>query len=167
MNELGNRDRLAETAGRLLAEAGWSLVAAESCTGGLLGHRVTSVSGSSRYFSGGVVAYADEVKTALLGVDAGCLAQHGAVSEQTAREMAEGVRRCLGADLGIGVTGIAGPSGGSAEKPVGLVFVALAHAGGGEVRRCMFSGERGEVKQRAVDAALQLLIEFLERDTES
>jgi nicotinamide-nucleotide amidase len=115
---------LEEAVGRLLAERG--LAVAESCTGGLIAHRLTNAPGSSRYFLGGVVAYANEVKERVLGVRPGTLREDGAVSREAALEMARGVRRLLGADIAISATGIAGPTGGMPEKPVGLVYVALA-----------------------------------------
>lgn len=115
--------------GRLLTERGWTIAVAESCTGGLVAQRITDNPGSSRYFLGGVVAYANEVKQSLLGVSEADLAEHGAVSDPVARAMAEGVRERFGADIGIATTGISGPDGGTEDKPVGLVHVALARAG--------------------------------------
>ncbi|MCS7217019.1 MAG: nicotinamide-nucleotide amidohydrolase family protein [Candidatus Bipolaricaulota bacterium] len=148
--------------GRLLRERGLTLAVAESCTGGLLGMRLTEVPGSSAYFRGGVVAYANAVKEGVLGVPAEVLARHGAVSAACARAMAEGVRRLLQADLALAITGIAGPSGGTPEKPVGLVYVALAHPHGVEVERHEFRGSRQGVRWSASEAALSLLKRFLE-----
>jgi nicotinamide-nucleotide amidase len=116
--------------GRLLSERGLTLSLAESCTGGLIGNWITDVPGSSAYFLLGVVAYANEAKRGLLGVREETLARHGAVSTETAAEMAAGVRRAAGSDLGLATTGIAGPGGGSPEKPVGTVCVGLAWEGG-------------------------------------
>ena len=142
----------------LLAERGVSLAVAESCTGGMLGSRITSVPGASRVFLGGVVAYADALKEAFLGVRRETLERYGAVSAETAEAMARGCREAFGAGMSAAVTGIAGPSGGSPEKPVGLVYVAVADAGGVEVREFRFRGEREVVRRRAVNAALALLI---------
>src|SRR3990172_122158 len=114
---------LEEQVGRALKARGWTLATAESCTGGLLADRITNVPGSSDYFLGGVVSYAYRAKETLLGVDHAVLTSDGAVSETVARQMAEGVRARLGADVGIGVTGVAGPGGGSAAKPAGLVWI--------------------------------------------
>jgi nicotinamide-nucleotide amidase len=118
-----------EVVGQLLRQRGQTLAVAESCSGGLLGHRVTNVPGSSTYFVGGVIAYSNEMKERLLGVKRTTLTAHGAVSEETVREMALGIRRATGADLGIATTGIAGPDGGSADKPVGTVAIGLAAEG--------------------------------------
>lgn len=140
--------------GGLLAERGLTLALAESCTGGLVGSRITDVPGSSRYLCGGVVAYANEAKQAQLGVAAATLAQHGAVSEETATEMALGARRLFGADLGLAVTGIAGPDGGTADKPVGTVCFALAAADGVVSRRYKLWGTRDWVKILSSQVAL-------------
>lgn len=147
--------------GRLLAERGLTLAIAESCTGGLIGHRITSVSGSSAYFLGGIIAYSDEVKIRELGVEVKVLERDGAVSESVAKEMAVGVRDRLCADIGIGITGIAGPGGGSAEKPVGLVFVSVAGVDGCRVCRFNFDGDRMAIKKSSSDAALGMLMGFL------
>jgi len=143
-----------EMVGRALAEKGLTLAVAESCTGGLVGHRLTEVAGSSAWFRGGVIAYANEVKERLLGVRAATLARHGAVSEEAAAEMADGVRRSLGADLGLGVTGIAGPTGGTPEKPVGTVCFALSRAAGTVTHRYPLWGTRDWVKLLASQIAL-------------
>ncbi len=147
--------------GLLLERSGLTLAVAESCTGGLISHRVTDVPGSSEYFRGGVVAYADEVKAAIVRVRRGTLCQFGAVSEQTAREMANGVREILGTEIGLAVTGVAGPGGGTAEKPVGLVYVALAAPDGSWVERHLWNGDRWENKASSADAALDLLQRYL------
>lgn len=140
-----------------LIEAGQSLAVAESCTGGLLGHRITSVSGSSEVFLGGVISYSNALKEALLGVPRSVLETHGAVSEPTARAMAEGVRQRLGSWWGVGVTGIAGPSGGTPEKPVGLVYIGVSDPTATVVRSQVFPGDRATVKHRATQYALWLL----------
>jgi len=146
---------------RGLTGMGKTLATAESCSGGLIAHRITNVPGASDYFVGGVVAYSNRIKEQILGVTPGTLDQHGAVSAATAQEMAEGVRCSLGADYGLAVTGIAGPSGGSAEKPVGLVYIAVASGAGVCVTRNQFDGNREAVKQQTADAALQQLLEVL------
>jgi len=152
----------AEELGRRLRVLGLSLGTAESCTGGGLADAITDVAGSSDYFVGGVVAYANRVKEQLLGVGPGLLATHGAVSEPVARAMAEGVRRLLGVDLGVGITGIAGPGGGTPEKPVGLVYIAVAGLGGTDVRRFQWGEDRIGNKRCSVEAALEMLLGYLE-----
>ena len=149
---------LEEVVGRLLRAQGRRVAVAESCTGGLIASRLTDVPGSSEYVHAGWVAYHNEAKTALLGVDARLIEAHGAVSEPVARALADGCRKLAGTDYGLGVTGIAGPGGGSSEKPVGTVYVALA--GPGErlrVRRLNLPGDRERVKHFASQAALDLL----------
>jgi nicotinamide-nucleotide amidase len=148
--------------GRLLGERGLTLALAESCTGGLVSHRVTDVPGSSAYYLGSVTAYANAVKESVLGVRGDTLERHGAVSAESAQEMARGARRLLGADVGVAVTGIAGPDGGTPEKPVGLAYVALSAPAGDWVERCEWSGGRPENKARSADAALDLLLRYLE-----
>jgi nicotinamide-nucleotide amidase len=140
---------------------GATLAVAESCTGGLVGARLTAVPGSSDVFVGGVISYANEAKTGLAGVPAELIREHGAVSEPVARAMAEGVRARLGATVAVAVTGIAGPGGGSAEKPVGLVWFATAAGGGTEARRVQYAGERDEIRARASQGALHLLLRRL------
>ena len=153
-----------ERAGRLLSERKLTIAAAESCTGGLLTSRLTDVAGSSAYVKGAVVSYTNEVKADLLGVAKDTLSSLGAVSEPVARQMAEGVRGLIGTDLGVGVTGLAGPGGGTAEKPVGLVFIAVAGAAGSCVRRFVFSGKRTEIKRQAADEALDMVCQYLTGD---
>ena len=148
---------LSEEAGRLLRRRGLRLAVAESCTGGLLGARLTAVAGSSDYFLGGVVAYANEVKVGLLGVRPETLERHGAVSASCAAEMAAGIRRRLGAEVGLSVTGVAGPGGGSAEKPVGLVYVGMDGPAGARVRELRLAGSRDEVREGAVRSILEWL----------
>jgi PncC family amidohydrolase len=146
---------------RLLTERGLTLAVAESCTGGLVGHRITNVPGSSACFRGGVIAYHNEVKAALLNAPADILAREGAVSEDVALSMARGVRERLGADIGLAVTGIAGPAGGTPEKPVGLVYIALADAEGAIAERHVWSGDRRQNKDSSAEAALKLVKEHL------
>jgi nicotinamide-nucleotide amidase len=143
--------------GAMLADKKATLALAESCTGGLIAQRITDVPGSSQYFTHGFVTYADEAKIKLLGVGTDTLKQHGAVSEPVARQMAEGARAQSGADYAIAVTGIAGPGGGTAEKPVGLVYIAVA--GGGETicRKLLLGTERTTNRRRSAQAALNLL----------
>jgi len=148
---------LEELVGRRLNELHLSLAVAESCTGGLIGHRLTEVPGSSDYFLGGVVSYSNAAKQDLLGVPAAVLAQKGAMSRETARDMARGVRQVFHADLGLAVTGIAGPSGGSREKPVGTVYIGLATADGEDVWHCQFHGNRTEIKTLTAETALDRL----------
>jgi len=143
---------------------GLKLGTAESCTGGLVGGRLTDVPGSSAVYVGGVVCYANELKTELLGVPAGLIAAHGAVSEPVALALAEGAVARLRVDLAVAVTGIAGPDGGSEEKPVGTVWFGLAGPWGSEARRSMFGGGRHEVRARAAQAALYLLLRRLRRE---
>jgi nicotinamide-nucleotide amidase len=146
----------------LCRERGLTLATAESCTGGLVSARLTAVPGSSTAFVGGVVAYADDVKQAELGVPEALLAEHGAVSAEVAQAMAHGVRERLGADVGVAVTGVAGPDGGTAEKPVGLVFVHAAGPGGEKGRRSELPGDREMVRGRATAAALHLVRDLLQ-----
>lgn len=143
---------------KLLCENGLKLTAAESCTGGLFAAGITSVSGSSGCFDGSFVTYSNEQKERLLGVKHETLENFGAVSYQTALEMAKGARCSFNADIGIGITGIAGPSGGNADKPVGLVFIAVSFSGGEIAHKCIFKGDRGEVRARAVSYAQNLVL---------
>ena len=158
---LGSPDQLVELASRIqdaCLAAGLTVAVAESCTGGLIAHILTEVSGSSGYLRGGIVSYSDDAKVALLDVEEDVLRAHGAVSAQVARQMALGARVRLGADLGVSVTGIAGPGGGSAAKPVGLTYVGVADADGVEVRRHSWPGNRSENKRASAGAALELLV---------
>jgi PncC family amidohydrolase len=148
-------------AGVLLRNKGWTLAIAESCTGGLIGDLITNVTGSTDYFVGGVIAYANSVKENLLGVQHETLVQFGAVSSETAKEMANGIRTALGADIGISVTGIAGPGGGTPVKPIGLVWIGISTASGDQAYRYLFIGNRNENKRLSADQALKLLIENL------
>lgn len=142
--------------------AGVTVSTAESCTGGLVGHSITANPGSSAWYAGGVISYADAAKTELLGVPPETIATHGAVSPEVAGAMAEGVRFRLGTDLGVAVTGVAGPDGGSEAKPVGLTYVAVASPGSIEVRRFTWDGDRAANKEDSAAAALELLIAELE-----
>jgi nicotinamide-nucleotide amidase len=153
--------RLEEVVGDALAARGLWLAAAESCTGGLVTSRLTDVPGSSRYVGASVVAYANDAKTSLLGVPERLVAAHGAVSEPVARAMAEGIRSRARADLGLGITGIAGPGGGTPDKPVGTVAVALAFAEGTTARTFRFFGDRELVKFQASQAALDMVRRYL------
>lgn len=153
---------LESRAGAALNERGWTLALGESCTGGLVAHRITEVPGSSDYFLGGVVAYSNPVKERLLKVRGQTLEEHGAVSEDTAREMARGARQTLGADVGVSVTGIAGPGGGTLDKPVGLTLIAVATPDGEWTERHVWSGNRKVNKENSAEAALKLLLRALE-----
>lgn len=157
-------DELAAVVGAALRHRGLTLALAESCTGGLIAKRITDIPGSSSYFLGGLVTYSNESKQALLGVKEATLAAYGAVSEQTAREMAVGARRAIGADIAVSVTGIAGPGGGSPEKPVGTVWIGIATADGVDARHHRFLGERDEIRERTAQAALALLWRHLEQE---
>ncbi len=148
--------------GQLLLERGLKLALAESCTGGLLGSRITDVSGSSEYFLGSVVAYAYGAKADLLGVSWDTLNTRGAVSRETVLEMARGVRNLMKADIAISVSGIAGPGGGTAEKPVGTTWIGFVTAEGERAKSYLFSGDREANKVSAVNAALQLLLDYLQ-----
>jgi nicotinamide-nucleotide amidase len=149
--------QLPEVVAALLRERGLRLALAESCTGGLLAARLSEVPGASHFLERGYVTYSNDSKRELLDVDAETLAGSGAVSEPVARAMAEGVRRKARADVGVGITGIAGPEGGTPEKPVGLVFIAVDGAAGSRVRRAHFPGDRERVRFQATQAALEML----------
>jgi nicotinamide-nucleotide amidase len=150
-------ETMEEVVGLRLAVGGFTLAVAESCTGGLIAERLTEVPGSSVYFMEGVVAYSNAAKTRTLGVDAGLIERFGAVSAEVAEAMAEGVRRYAGTDFGLSVTGIAGPGGGSAEKPVGLVYIALSDDAHTEHRKLILPGDRHLIRWRSSQAALDLL----------
>jgi nicotinamide-nucleotide amidase len=151
----------------LCRERGYLLATAESCTGGLVAARLTSVPGSSAVVLGGVVAYADEVKRAELGVPAELLAEYGAVSAEVAAAMAQGARERLGADVAVAVTGIAGPDGGTPEKPVGLVYLHAEGPDGGLGREFSFPGDRASIRARSVIGALHLVRRLLTQSSDS
>lgn len=152
---------LEEVVGNLLSAKGETLSLAESCTGGLISHRITRIAGSSAYYYGGVVSYSNEAKMAFLGVKSATLEQFGAVSRETALEMSRGVRERTGANYGLGVTGIAGPAGGSVEKPVGTVWISLCRADRHEARLFRFHGERERIIHGTAQAALNWLRQWL------
>lgn len=153
--------RLAE----VLVEQGLTLATAESCTGGGLSHLLTSIPGSSAFFIGGIIAYQNEIKTRFLGVPQETLADHGAVSSSTAAAMAEGCRNRFSTDVAISITGIAGPGGGSLEKPVGLVYLAVAVEQRTRVAEHTFPGNREQVRTAAIAAALDLILEAIAEKT--
>jgi PncC family amidohydrolase len=157
-------ERVEALVGELLRARGWTICAAESCTGGLVMHRLTNIPGSSDYVVGGVIAYSNQVKQSLLHVRPGTLIAHGAVSEETAQEMAVGARALLSADVAVSVTGIAGPGGGTAEKPVGLTYIALAAPDDMlVVQRHIWKGDREAIKNASAQAALLLVFDILSK----
>jgi nicotinamide-nucleotide amidase len=164
---LGNKifgtdeELLEEVVGDLLKKRGLTLSLAESCTGGLTSKLITDIPGSSEYFSGGVVAYSNEVKHSVLGISNRILEEYGAVSEPTARAMAFGVKEKLKTDIGVGITGIAGPDGGSTEKPVGLVYIGLSHGSSSLCCRYVFYGSREIVRKKSAYAALDMVRRFI------
>ncbi len=156
-----NNEELEEVIGKLLLKNNHSLSTAESCTGGLLGHRITNVPGSSKYFLQGVQVYSNQAKTKLLNIDEDVINQHGAVSAAVGGLMAEGIRKISESDFGLAITGIAGPEGGTREKPVGLVFTALSWNNGTKVEKNMFLGMRVSVKSQATQKALDMLRRYI------
>jgi len=153
---------LEEILREILCARGLTLATAESCTGGLVSDRITNVSGSSEYFPGGVVAYSYEAKVNLLGVSWDTLNAHGAVSEETVLEMARGVRKIFNADIGVSVSGIAGPTGGLPDKPVGTTWFGLATKNGEWARHFVWDGDRVQNKRHSSEAALQFVVDYLE-----
>ena len=141
---------------------GLKLTAAESCTGGLVSHRITNVSGSSEYYPGGIVSYSNEAKAGLLGVSWDTLNLHGAVSEETVLEMARGARKLFGAEIAVSISGIAGPTGGTPEKPVGTTWVGLSTDDGEWARHFVWDGDREQNKSDSSEAALQFVLDYLE-----
>lgn len=154
-------ETLEKVVGHELLQKKLTLSLAESCTGGWVGRRLTSVPGISRAFLAGVVAYSNEAKRKLLGVDNNTLKKFGAVSEPCARQMAQNARKLMGSDIGLSITGIAGPGGGTKRKPVGLTYLGICDKKKNEVKRIVLSGDRELVRKRAADAALHLLLEYL------
>ena len=159
-------EHLAEQVGHALMRAGLSLATAESCTGGWVACEATAIPGSSQWFERGFVTYTNIAKQEMLGVAASTIERYGAVSEQTAREMAQGALIHSHAQVAVAITGIAGPSGGSQDKPVGTVWLAWAHVGDGDnkpvrVRHCQFDGGREQVRQQAVSIAFQGVLDLL------
>ena len=150
------------TVGELLRQRNLRLVNAESCTGGMIADRITNMAGSSEYFQGGMVAYSYEAKVALLDVSWDTLRAHGAVSEEVVIEMARGARVTLGADIGISVSGIAGPGGGLPDKPVGTTWIGLSTTEGDWARKFIWDGDRLQNKVLSADAALQFVLDYLE-----
>jgi PncC family amidohydrolase len=157
-----NTQELLENVGNLLRKKEWTVSVAESCTGGLLGSLLTSIPGSSDYFSGGVIAYCDEVKKSLLSVSPRMLEKFGAVSEEVVKEMAHNVRKLLGTDVGIAVSGIAGPTGGSEKKPVGTVALGVDINGKIITNIVHLDGERNEIREMASIKILEMLKKMLE-----
>ncbi len=158
---------LQERLAAVLTDRGLTLATAESCTGGGLSHLITDVPGASAFFLGGVIAYQNEVKLQLLGVREQVLRTHGAVSLQTARAMAEGCRSRFDSDVAVSITGIAGPTGGNPEKPVGLVYVAVATRRQSKVAEHRFSGDRAEVRRQAVSAAISMILDTVASEADT
>jgi nicotinamide-nucleotide amidase len=152
-----DEEEIEEAIGKRLAQQRWTLAVAESCTGGQVSRKITKVAGSSRYFLGGVVAYQNRIKTDLLGVPQSTLLSKGAVSSQTAVAMAEGVRKRFNSRLGIAVTGIAGPGGGTRQKPIGLVYFAMSDPDRYRSWQELFTGDREQSQERATKKALEYL----------
>ena len=148
---------------QFLKQRGMTVATAESCTGGLLGKSITDISGSSAVYPGGVISYCNRIKHEILGVEQELLDTLGPVSEPVARQMAEGVRRVIGADLGIGITGIAGPNSDDTGRPVGLVYVSASDGESTLVRACHFDGDRGAIRAQAAEAAADLALGLIER----
>lgn len=151
-------ESLSARAGAFLTERNWTIATAESCTGGLLSSMLTDISGSSAYVQGGIITYSNEAKMNLLGVDEQTLILYGAVSPETAREMALNTKRMFGANVGIGITGIAGPGGGTPEKPVGLVYIGVASGDSVEAFRYVWDGDRIANKRYSAEQALRLIL---------
>ncbi len=147
--------------GKILREKNLTISCAESCTGGLLTSKLTDVAGSSAYVQGGIVSYSNEIKNSILKVKAETLKEFGAVSEQTARQMSSNVRELFKTDIGVGVTGIAGPDGGSIEKPVGTVYISVSDSDKTFVKKFNFSGSRIEIKNQTCNAAMSMIKNFV------
>ncbi|MGM0404950.1 MAG: CinA family protein [Thermoplasmatota archaeon] len=159
---IGISSETEKKAAHLLTKNDHTISTAESCTGGLIAHRLTNVPGSSMYFLSGLVTYSNEAKIEHLGVDKSDLHEKGAVSAEVASQMAEGVRRKMGTDIGLATSGIAGPGGGTEEKPVGTVYMALSDKERVQSKKFHFSGNRWEVKEQTSEKALQWIIEYFE-----
>jgi PncC family amidohydrolase len=153
---------LEEKIGKLLRQRGLTIATAESCTGGMIANRITNVSGASDYFEAGLVTYSNRAKTAFLSVPEEVIKNRGAVSAEVARLMAEGARRVTDADIGLSVTGIAGPTGGTVEKPVGTVYMGISCSLGTFVHHFLFIGTREEIKSQTSEAALACVLDYLE-----
>jgi len=154
--------KLEEKTGSILREKGLKIATAESCTGGLIANRITDISGASEYFEAGFITYSNRAKTNFLAVPEEVIIKNGAVSHDVALMMAEGVRQATGVNVGLSVTGIAGPTGGTIEKPVGTVYIGISFQTGTFVRRFLFDGNREEIKRQTADAALMLVLDYLE-----
>lgn len=155
------RTRVDVQVGNLLRDGNLTLAVAESCTGGLISHKITNVPGSSDYFDRGVVSYSNRSKLELLDVQEDTLYEHGAVSKDVAAQMAEGIKSLAGTEVGLSTTGIAGPGGGTEEKPVGLVYVGIAVKKKVRIKKFVFQGDRWENKESAAIKALESLVAFL------
>jgi len=153
--------RIEEEIGRQLIKRNASVSVAESCTGGLIAHRLTNISGSSDYFDSAVVSYSNRAKIDLLGVSPSLITQYGPVSEPVARAMAEGIRRQRQTTIGLATTGLAGPLGATPEIPIGTVYIALASADGTLVRRFSFPGDREDIKRHAADTGLEMILAYV------
>jgi PncC family amidohydrolase len=154
-------DPLEVQLGQVLLTRHWSIAVAESCTGGLLSHLITNVPGASSYFLGGIIAYANQIKINQLHVNPDTLQKFGAVSRETVLEMASGVRNIFAADIGLSTSGIAGPSGGTIDKPVGTTWIGLSALNENQAFHFVFSGTRWEIKNQAAQMALKLMVDFL------
>ena len=152
-----------EVVGRQLTESGNSLAVAESCTAGMLGMHITRVPGSSLYFKGGILCYSNEAKMALCGVPAELIEKYGAVSAEVAEALAQGVRKTLNSSIGLSITGIAGPGGGTPEKPVGLVYIGVSDGKRTENRHRIMPGDRESIRERSTYLALSWLRRFLKQ----
>jgi len=153
---------LIKKTGMLLLESNLTIATAESCTGGLIGHLLTSIPGSSLYYLGGVIPYNNTIKTEMLGVTEATLAKFGAVSHECVKQMAAGVKGLMNSNISLAISGIAGPDGGSPEKPVGTVFFALADENGVDSVKFFFNGDRSAIKYKSAETALELICKKLQ-----
>ena len=156
-------EKLLEEVASLISKKGLTIAVAESCTGGLICHMLTNIPGSSVYFERGIVSYSNAAKMEILCVKKGTLLNLGAVSSNTAKEMAEGIRKIANVDIGLATTGIAGPGGGTEEKPVGLVYLALSNPKGTIIKKEYFQGTRREIKDKTYGKALEMLMGYLKK----